>query len=293
MTYRVTHRTNYQYAEPVSTSYHAVRLTPRSLPNQRCHWSKLVMDPSPAFSNDTSDYFGNAVVLFTLQEPHERLTVQATSEVEVLAKSLPEPRETPAWEEFSRQLMHHPGPEELDACQFTFESSQVRSSEQLADYGRVSFAPGAPLLAAALDLTARIHRDFKYDTTATKVTTPVEKVFEERRGVCQDFAHLQIACLRSLGLAARYVSGYLRTFTPANRERLIGADASHAWVSIYCPGMGWIDLDPTNNLIPSTNHITLAWGRDYNDVSPIRGVIQGGGQHELTVSVNVTPVEES
>ena len=293
MTYRVTHRTTYDYDEPVSTSYHALRLTPRSLTYQKRHWNKLAVDPSPAFSNGSSDYFGNEVVLFTLQEPHQKLTVESTSEVEVLEKVLPEIGETPAWEEASALLTNQPDAEELDACQFTFESSQVRCSKQFGDYARVSFQSGLPLLAAALDLTARIHRDFKYDTAATKVTTPVEKVFEGKRGVCQDFAHLQIACLRSLGLAARYVSGYLRTFAPANRERLIGADASHAWVSIYCPGTGWIDLDPTNNLVPSASHITVAWGRDYNDVSPIRGVIQGGGQHELTVSVDVTPTQEN
>jgi len=290
MTYRVKHRTTYEYDEPVSTSYHALCLTPRTLSHQKCHWSKLAMDPSPGFSNDSSDYFGNVVVLFTLQEPHQQLTVEASSEVEVLAKTLPEPGETPAWEQALDLLAGHLGPESLEACQFRFESSQVRCANQFADYARVSFTAGTPLLVAVLDLTARIHRDFKYDTTATSVTTPVEKVFEERRGGCQDFAHLQIACLRSLGLAARYVSGYLQTFTPPNRERLVGSDASHAWVSIYCPGTGWIDLDPTNNLVPSTSHITLAWGRDYNDVSPIRGVIQGGGQHELTVAVDVTPI---
>ena len=251
------------------------------------------MDPSPAFSSNSSDYFGNAVVLFTLQEPHQELTVEATSQVEVLARTLPEPGETPAWEQTADLLTSLADPKALDACQFTFESSQVRCSKQFADYARVSFGAGKPSLVAALDLTSRIHRDFKYDTKATKVSTPLEKVFEERRGVCQDFAHLQIACLRSIGLAARYVSGYLQTVAPTNRERLIGADASHAWVSIYCPGWGWIDLDPTNNLVPSTKHITLGWGRDYNDVSPIRGVIQGGGQHELTVAVDVTPVEEN
>jgi len=293
MTYRVTHLTTYEYDEPVSTSYHALRLTPRTLAHQKCHWSKVDLDPSPAFSSDDFDYFGNAVRRFTLQEPHQKLTVKATSKVEVLARTLPEPGETPAWERTTDLMTSHAGPEALDACQFTFESSHVRCSRQFADYAGVSFDAGTPLLAAALDLTSRIHRDFRYDTTATKVTTPVEKVFEERRGVCQDFAHLQIACLRSIGLAARYVSGYLQTIAPTNRERLIGADASHAWVSIYCPGSGWIDLDPTNNLMPSTSHITLAWGRDYNDVSPIRGVIQGGGQHELTVAVDVIPVEEN
>ena len=293
MTFRVTHRTTYRYDEPVSTSYHALRLTPRALSHQKCHRNKLTIDPTPSFSNDGTDYFGNAVVQATLHEPHQQLTVEANSDVEVLARNLPDPAETPAWEQASDLLTDGSCLERLDAFQFTFESPQVQCAAQFAAYARVSFSAGTPLLAAALDLTARVHRDFKYDTEATKVTTPVEKVFEEKRGVCQDFAHLQIACLRSIGLAARYVSGYLQTFAPPNRERLVGADASHAWVSVYCPEIGWIDLDPTNNLIPSTSHITLAWGRDYSDVSPIRGVIQGGGQHELAVSVDVTPIEEN
>src|SRR5262245_6517145 len=287
MTFRVTHRTTYQYDEPVSTSYHALRLTPRTLPHQKCHWSKLTIDPAPSFSCSNHDYFGNAVVLATLQEPHQQLTVEASSEVEVLARVLQEVGETPAWEQASKLLNDGPNHERLEAFRFTFDSPQVRSSSQFADYAKVSFAASTPFLAAVLDLTARIHRDFKYDAKATNVTTPVERVFEERRGVCQDFAHLQIACLRSMGLAARYVSGYLQTFASHSRERLVGADASHAWVSVYCPGTGWLDLDPTNNLVPSTSHITLAWGRDYRDVSPIRGVIQGGGQHELTVAVDV------
>jgi len=250
------------------------------------------MDPSPSFSNTRSDYFGNTVVLVTLQEPHQQLTVEANSDVQLVAKSLVEPVETPAWEQACRLLTEHPSSEELDAFQFTFESSQVRCADQFADYARVSFTAGTPLLVSAQDLTARIHQDFQYDVGATNITTPIEEVFERRRGVCQDFAHLQIACLRSVGLAARYVSGYLQTFSAPNLERLVGADASHAWVSVYCPGTGWIDLDPTNNLVPSTHHVTLAWGRDYNDVSPIRGVIQGGGSHDLTVSVDVSSVEE-
>ncbi|MEW5975235.1 MAG: transglutaminase family protein [Acidobacteriota bacterium] len=290
MNYRVTHRTTYWYNEPVSTSYHALRLTPRTLSHQNCRWSNLAMDPSPAFSSDRVDYFGNVLALVTVQEPHQQLAVEASSEVEVMARTWPEAGETPAWEQACCLLADDLDPEKLDAFQFTFESAQVRCLPQFAEYARTSFMPGTPLLAAALDLTARVHRDFTYDPSATEVTTPVERVFQERRGVCQDFAHFQIACLRSLGLAARYVSGYLQTFAPPDRQRLIGADASHAWVSLYCPGLGWIDLDPTNNLAPSTSYITLAWGRDYNDVSPIRGVIQGGGQHELTVSVDVTSV---
>ena len=154
-----------------------------------------------------------------------------------------------------------------------------------------SFPAGRPILEAAFDLTARIHQDFRFDAKATEVTTPVETFFEKRRGVCQDFSHLQIACMRSLGLPARYVSGYLRTLPPPGRPRLVGADASHAWCSAWCPGYGWVDFDPTNNCVPSDGHITLAWGRDYSDVSPIRGVLLGGAKHSLKVGVDVMPLE--
>ena len=144
---------------------------------------------------------------------------------------------------------------------------------------------------ALLDLTARIHKDFRFDSKVTNVRTPTEEVFRKRRGVCQDFAHLQIACLRSLNIAARYVSGYLRTYPPPGQPRLVGADASHAWVSAYCPGIGWLDMDPTNNVVPSNGHVTLAWGRDYGDVSPLRGLILGGGAHTLKVGVDMEPLD--
>jgi transglutaminase-like putative cysteine protease len=183
-------------------------------------------------------------------------------------------------------------PSVLDAGEFTFDSPLVPLDTPFTDYARESFPPGRNLLAAVLDLTARIHRDFKFDPTATTVATPLARVLEQRRGVCQDFAHLQIACLRSLGLPARYVSGYLETVPPAGQAKLLGADASHAWVSFFCPGLGWIDVDPTNNLFPSMQHITLGWGRDYGDVSPIRGVLVGGEEHTLTVSVDVVALGE-
>jgi transglutaminase-like putative cysteine protease len=251
------------------------------------------MAPVPAVSTKSTDYFGNAVSFFTIQEPHQELTLEAQSQVEVLPDPASQTTETPAWETIASGVANSFAPEDLEACQFIFDSPQVRRSEKLAHYAAASFAAGKPLMQAVLDLTARMHRDFQYDTTATQVTTPLERFFEERRGVCQDFAHLQIACLRSIGLPARYVSGYLPTTRLASGGRLVGADASHAWVSVYSPGTGWIDVDPTNNMLPSTSHITLSWGRDYNDVSPIRGVVQGGGEHHLSVSVEVEPVAET
>ena len=181
--------------------------------------------------------------------------------------------------------------EVLDAYQFVFDSQRVGASPELAAYAHDSFPAGRTLLEAVRDLTRRIHQDFSFDTKATEVTTPVETFFEKRRGVCQDFAHLQIACLRSLGLPARYVSGYLRTMPPPGRARLAGADASHAWCSAWCPGAGWVDFDPTNDCVPSDGHVTLAWGRDYSDVSPIHGVLFGGARHSLRVAVDVIPVE--
>jgi transglutaminase-like putative cysteine protease len=180
----------------------------------------------------------------------------------------------------------------LEACQFVFGSTLVKLEPWQADYAAPSFTPGRPLLGAVSNLTRRIHDDFTFDATATTTGTPLSEVFALHRGVCQDFAHLEIACLRSMGLAARYVSGYLRTVPPPGRPRLIGADASHAWLSVYCPGSGWVDFDPTNNQIPSTEHITLAWGRDFDDVSPIKGVILGGGRHSLSVAVDVVSLDE-
>jgi transglutaminase-like putative cysteine protease len=175
----------------------------------------------------------------------------------------------------------------LDACSFTYDSRYVRRGADLAAYASPSFAPGRAIADAVRELTERIHRDFRYDAQATTLATPLSEVLERRHGVCQDFAHLAIGCLRSLGLPARYVSGYLRTRPPAGRARLIGADASHAWVSAYCGDSGWIDFDPTNNMIPSNDHITIAWGRDYDDVSPVKGVILGGGEHTMAIAVDV------
>jgi len=225
-----------------------------------------------------------------VQEPHKELIVEARSEVEVSAETVPQPRCELAWEEVARTLPMDASPEGLEAYQFTFESTRIRIRPEFATYALQSFTSGRPMRDALLDLTTRIYRDFRFDSKVTNVRTPPEEVFRKRRGVCQDFAHVQIACLRSLNLAARYVSGYLRTYPPPGKPRLVGADASHAWVSAYYPGNGWLDLDPTNNVVPTDGHVTLAWGRDYGDVSPLRGLVLGGGNHTVKVAVDMEPV---
>jgi transglutaminase-like putative cysteine protease len=216
--------------------------------------------------------------------------VTATHRIAVRSSDSPPAGETPQWEALRDRLPNDRGGPYLDAYQYVFDSRAAFAKQEFAEYALVSFTPGRPVLDAALDLTRRVHADFLYDPRATTVATPVGEVFETRRGVCQDFAQFQIAALRSLGLAARYVSGYLSTVPPPGRPRLIGADATHAWVSVFCGDFGWVDLDPTNNQIPSDRHVLIAWGRDFDDVSPVKGVILGGGQHTITVSVDVQPM---
>jgi transglutaminase-like putative cysteine protease len=288
--YRVSHRTTYDYEDPVSVSHHIVRLTPRNLPKQACRATRVFVLPAPPATASHQDYFGNTLNSFTLHEPHDCLIVEANSELEVRAAPPPDFAASPPWETVQQSLDAYPTGEILDAWQFVFDTPRVRSSPDLAAYARESFPAGRPLLAAVLDLTRRIHQDFRFDKTATEVATPVQTFFEKRRGVCQDFAHLQIGCLRSLGLPSRYVSGYLRTLPPPGRPRLVGADASHAWCAAWCPVAGWVDFDPTNNCVPSDGHITVAWGRDYSDVSPIYGVLLGGARHKLQVAVDVQPM---
>lgn len=280
MRYEVTHATTYDYSDSVSVSHHVARLTPRALPGQHVLHHEIAIDPEPAVTSAHEDYFGNIVTSFGMQGPHQRLSVVARSVVETAATAVPD--DTPAWDAVCAATK-----DEIEACEFVFDSPRVRAGTEYAEYAAPSFKPRRPLLEAVADLTARIHEDLTYEPGATSVATTLDEVFRKRRGVCQDFAHFEIACLRAVGLAARYVSGYLETAPPPNRPRLVGADASHAWVAVYCPGSGWIDLDPTNNLAPASGHITLAWGRDYGDVSPIRGVILGGGDHKWRVAVDV------
>jgi transglutaminase-like putative cysteine protease len=284
MTYHITHRTLYEYAAPVTVSHHVARLEPGNSNLQTCERFNLKIFPDPALRKEHLDYFGNRLCFFAIQEVHRQLEIITHSRVTRQAEnSMP-------WETAASLFRDPVSPEVVEPYQFIFDSPQVRASMELADYARESFGKNISLIEGAKDLTRRIFKDFKYDVKATTVATPLEEVLGTRRGVCQDFAHLGIAFMRSLGLPARYVSGYLRTHPPAGKPRLVGADASHAWFSIFCPGTGWVDFDPTNNVQPGEEHITVALGRDFGDVSPVAGILTGGGKHVVKVSVDVEPL---
>jgi len=288
MNYRITHRTEYQYAEPVDSGYNEARMLPRAVPRQLALSSVLTIDPPPSDVRERLDYFGNRVVSFALDQPHRSLTVTALSEVTIEPRSgRLELFEGESWETCRAAMAGLRDTEALFARDFALDSPLVSAQPGLADYAAPSFPPGRSLLEAVHDLMERIHRDFRYDPEFTTLSTPLDQVLEHRRGVCQDFAHLAIGCLRAQGLAARYVSGYIETLPPPGMPRLIGADASHAWFSVFVPGEGWVDFDPTNNQVPETQHITVAWGRDYSDVTPLKGIIFGGGKMRMKVAVDV------
>ena len=291
MKYNISHRTTYKYVHPVSFGNHVACLKPRSSTHNQLVRSALSIRPAPITLTERRDYFGNCLCYFSVQEPHHELVVEATSEVVRTSDAALNSRPSPPWEASTAALAEDHTLEGLEAHQFQFESSRIRIRPEFAAYALQSFTPRRPMREALRELTTRIYTDFRFDSKVTTVRTTVEEVFKKRRGVCQDFAHVQIACLRSIHIAARYVSGYLRTYPPPGRPRLIGADASHAWVSAYCRGLGWLDMDPTNDVAPTDGHVTLAWGRDYGDVSPLRGLILGGGSHTLNVEVDMEPVE--
>ena len=292
MLYSIVHRTVYSYGSDVSHSYHLAHVRPRSLPRQEVLEYALRIEPEPAFLVERSDYNGNHSAFFTFGAPHRRLAITVRSRVRVSAPGLPEASRTPAWEEVRKNCASDTLTADSAEGDFCFNSPHITRSSVFGDYAAPSFPLGMPLLEGVLDFISRIYRDFKFDPRATTIATPLDEVFQKRRGVCQDFAHLAIACLRSLGLPARYVSGYLETLPPPGRTRLIGADASHAWFSVWCPGHGWIDADPTNNVLAGERHITVAWGRDFSDVSPVRGVVVGGGRHSLSVGIDVARAQE-
>jgi transglutaminase-like putative cysteine protease len=289
MRYRVTHTTSYTYEDEVSVSHNEARVTPRRTQGQAPERTQLLVEPSPAVLVSETDYFGNTVHFFSLEEAHARLTVTAVSDVEVHGVPMPAFGLTPAWETVHEAVHRDRTKSGLEALGFTFDSPFVRPTPELVAYARESFPAGRPVLEAAFELTRRIQKDFEYVPGATSIATPLMDVMRARRGVCQDFAHLEIAMLRGLGLPARYVSGYLRTRPRSGETELVGSDASHAWVSLYVPGFGYVDLDPTNGSIPVDEHVTVGWGRDFGDVSPVKGVILGGGRHVLRVSVDVAP----
>ena len=290
MRYRVRHTTTYAYSSAVAVCHNELHLRPRRCRHQTCVFHELLVFPEAPMMSQSVDYFGNPVTYFALQEPHQALTMTANSIVEVTPLET-RPAASMAWEDVRDGLRRDRSPEGLGAVQFVFDSPYVTASPELLAYAAPSFTPRRPLLEAVWHLTERIHAEFTYDPGATAVNTPLSDVMRYRRGVCQDFAHLQIGCLRALGLAARYVSGYLAT-QPAMPNPLVGAESSHAWLSVYCPGPGpgWVAVDPTNRMWPSDRHITVAIGRDYGDVSPIKGVFLGGGDHTMEVVVDVMPI---
>ncbi|MEM7576074.1 MAG: transglutaminase family protein [Planctomycetota bacterium] len=296
MQYAIRHETEYRYAQPVTLEHVSAHLRPRAVAFQTCQNFALDITPTPMQLREYCDYFGNPCTHFMIEGPHERLLVSATCRVHVRDRDKPTEGGCSAWESLRDALRADVSQAGLEAFQYTFDSPLASGSHELRSYVSKSFKPGRPVFDAAQDLNRRIHQDFTFDPVATDVTTPVSKVFAERRGVCQDFAHLMIACLRTIGLPARYVSGYLRTEPPPGKPRLIGADASHAWVSVYgaaAGGSGWLDLDPTNDCVVGSDHVTVAWGRDFADVTPVKGVILGGGEHTVQARVDIVPEGEA
>jgi len=292
MEYSVRHRTTYRYLQDVAQSWHIAHLLLRPTPSQSVQESQVTPTPEPASRVVRQDYFGNQCEWLFFDAVHNHLEVVAESRVRVEAAPPRAARDSLPWEEV-RCLLEEPADEDVrDAVQYIFDSPLTAFSGDIAAYALVSFTPGRPLLEAAIDLMRRIHDEFRYDTTVTDAATPVDKVYEIRAGVCQDLAHAGIAALRSLGLPARYVSGYLMTQPPPGKARLLGADASHAWFSVFAPPFGWVDLDPTNRVLVSDSHVTAAWGRDYGDVAPVGGIILGGHDHIVDVGVDVIPVTE-
>lgn len=294
MLLHVVHETHYHYAPAVRTAQHMAHLKPAHNARQRLLSHQLELSPEPAQQREAVDVYGNTRTFFSLQARHERLAVTARSVVRTLPAHLPDT--SPAWEDARERLRYHRGAAYDPAAEFVFASPYVPRHADFAAYARPSFSAGRPLLEAAHELMRRVNADFEYETEATDAGTPALEAMRLRKGVCQDFAHVMLACLRSLALPARYVSGYLLTEPPPGRTRLIGSDASHAWVSLYLPGETagagrWADLDPTNNRVPGEDYVTVATGRDYSDVSPLRGVLHGGAKHKLRVAVTVSLVD--
>ncbi len=290
MNYQITHTTAYTYKQSVSLCHNIARLMPRNTYNQVCKSVSVIISPQPDVINEYEDFFGNKVMYFAIQEEHEKLTVTVSSEITrlPLSKAL-NAHANNAWEGI-RQMILQPSPENFEARQFIAQTQMTTGNDEIEAFARHSFTSGRPLFEAAMDLTHRIYKEFDFKPGFSTIATPVDEIMAERKGVCQDFAHLAIACLRSIGLAARYVSGYIETVSPPGVTKLTGVDASHAWFSVYVSGAGWLDFDPTNNQVPDLQHITIGWGRDYADVTPLKGVILSSGPHKLDVSVDVKRV---
>lgn len=289
VTYRVKHETLYKYSAEVVHAHHLFHLVPRAMTHQACSEQSIRITPEPSSNLDAVDAFGNPLRRMEFNRPHQELSVASEMKVEVRERRATEAA-TEAWERVRNRLLYTsrpPGDEQLDALRYRVESPYVRIKQAFTEYGADCFSAGRPLLAAADALMMKLYREMKYTPGVTDISTPLLQVLEDKRGVCQDYAHLMIACLRARGLAARYVSGYLRTTPRPGDSQLVGADASHAWVAVFCPPLGWVEFDPTNGVRAGLDHIAIAWGRDFGDVSPLRGVILGGGSHTLAVKVHV------
>ena len=284
MLLEVAHTTRYTYESLVSQCVNEVRLTPRNTATQKIREAKIVVEPAPAFMHQRKDYFGNDVTVFSVLEKHELLTATSKSVVEVSPAAW-DTTSPMAWEEARKMLVEESDDASMMASEFLYPSPYVPLFPELADYARKTFLPGRPLVEASRELSRRIYKEFHYDQKSTSIDSPLPQVLRKKRGVCQDFAHVMIGALRSMRLAARYVSGYVKSGGDFQ-----GALASHAWASVFVPGTGWLDFDPTNNLMPSDGHVTLAWGRDYGDVTPVKGVTLGGGGQEVQVEVYVKPL---
>jgi transglutaminase-like putative cysteine protease len=293
MTFQIVHKTRYIYHEPVSLCYNLTRLLPRELPYQEVEKSRLAIVPPAIDTREHRDFFGNRVVYFSIHQPHDVLTVTATSRVRLRSElrkagvegDLP-------WLRARERLLEMHNPEAIDARQFVLASPLAAPSPELFGYAAASFPENGGLLEGVTGLMHRIHADFEYVPGFTTITTPLDELLRHRRGVCQDFAHFAIGCLRSIGLAARYTSGYVETLPTEGQPHLEGADASHAWFSVFVPGNGWVDFDPTNDKLPCDQHITVAWGRDYADVTPLKGIVFSSGSHELSVTVDVERIAD-
>ena len=288
MEYQVTHITEYEYFQPIGICHNIAKLVVRDTADQHCIRTHIKISPQPDQLTEYRDFFGNKVLYFAIQQEHKKLSVNIQS---IIEKNGPNPIQANlytdlAWEEISALLLD-PSSEHIEARQFIAETDYTKISEEIHAYALQSFIPGRSFFEATKELMLRIFTEFEFKPGSTNIATPVKEVMRVRKGVCQDFAHLAIACIRSVGLPAKYVSGYIETEAPEGKEKLFGVDASHAWFSIYIPNTGWIDFDPTNNIIPSQQHITIGWGRDYADITPLKGVILSSGKHKLTVSVDV------
>ncbi len=289
MIFEVSHKTLYHYTAPVAQAHHLVHLAPRQHERQRLIAHSLLVEPEPAARSDFTDYFGNPASTLAIENKHTKLLIHSRCVVEVTAPAPLDLSASAPWDTVARQLLPARKAYDIDVVQYLMPSHHTPTTPALFDFARPFFEPGRPILECAMDLTTAIFKHFAYDNAATEIATTIDELLKIRRGVCQDFAHLLIASMRAFGLPARYVSGYLLTRPPLGKEKLVGADASHAWVSVWAPEIGWVDFDPTNDLIPRDEHITIAYGRDFQDVSPVTGVLLGGGKHKIDVAVDVVP----